>query len=213
MDKKLVTKIFVAFNQQNSHPTTELIYTTPFELLIAVMLSAQATDTSVNKVTKVLFKYANTPQKILALRENKLKNYIKTIGLYNNKAKNIIKTCKILINHFAAVVPNNREDLELLPGVGRKTANVLLNEVFGKPTIAVDTHVLRVANRIGFVASKSPLKVEQQLEQLIPKRFKLKAHMWLILHGRYVCKAKKPDCKNCVIIHLCNYTSKRTLCI
>ena len=203
-----VTKIFTVFRKQNSHPATELLYSTPFELLIALMLSAQATDVSVNKATTVLFKHANTPQQILTLGENKLKSYIKTIGLYNTKAKNIIKTCKMLIEFYGAIVPDNREDLEQLSGVGRKTANVILNEAFGNPTIAVDTHVFRVAKRTGIVQGNTPLQVEQQLEQVIPRSFKAHAHSWLILHGRYVCMAKKPKCKNCVIINLCEYSKK-----
>lgn len=208
MEQKLVAQIFSALKKQNPTPKTELLYSTAFELLIAVMLSAQATDVNVNKATAKLFLYANTPQQFLVLGERGLKHYIKSIGLYNTKAKHIIQTCKMLVEHYNATVPDNRKDLEQLPGVGRKTANVILNEAFGKPTIAVDTHVLRVAKRIGLAQGKTPLQIEQQLEMLIPKKFRHYAHRWLILHGRYVCTAAKPKCKNCVIINLCGYNKK-----
>lgn len=204
----LITQIFTIFSKQNPKPKTELLYTSAFELLIAVILSAQATDVSVNKATKELFLVANTPEQLLLLGEKNLKSYIKTIGLYNNKAKYIIKTCEILVANYHSQVPANRKILESLPGVGRKTANVIMNEVFGKSTIAVDTHVFRVAKRIGLAEGKTTLQVEQQLTKIIPQQFKRYAHMWLILHGRYVCTAAKPKCKNCVIINLCNYNKK-----
>lgn len=205
MNQAAVTKIFKIFQQQNPQPTTELHYTTNFELLIAVILSAQATDVSVNKVTPALFKVANTPEKILNLGLAKLKAHIKTIGLYNSKAENIIKACRRLVEHFDSQVPHTREDLESLPGVGRKTANVVLNTAFGQHTIAVDTHIFRVANRIGLAHGTTPLQVEQQLEVTIPKRYLKDAHHWLILHGRYVCKARKPLCEVCVINKYCEY--------
>jgi endonuclease III len=206
--KNQISKIFKLFKKNNPSPTTELIYTSNFELLISVILSAQATDISVNKATKKLFAIANTPEKILKLGNAKLKDYIKNIGLYNTKAKNIIETCKILITNFDSEVPETREQLETLPGVGRKTANVVLNTAFGQETIAVDTHIFRVANRIGLAKGKTPLEVEQQLTKSIPKAFKRDAHHWLILHGRYICKARKPICTNCVIIDLCGYSDK-----
>ena len=203
-----VTKIFSCLQKQNSNPKTELIYSTPFELLVAVILSAQATDHSVNKATKELFTFAKTPEDILSLGIRKLKNHIKTIGLYNTKASNIIKTCNILVKKHNSIVPNTREELEELPGVGRKTANVVLNEAFGQPTIAVDTHVFRVVNRLGIADGSTPLQVEKQLQQIIPEKFKQHAHSWLILHGRYICLARQPKCKNCVIIKLCKYGLK-----
>ena len=207
MEKKLVTKIFIELQKQISKPATELLYSNPFELLIAVILSAQATDVSVNKVTRALFKCAPTPEHMLALGEKRLKCYIKTIGLYNTKAKNIIRTSEILVAKYHSNIPSTREDLESLPGVGRKTANVVLNEAFGKPTIAVDTHVMRVSRRIGLAHGHSPLKIEQQLERVIPQRFKTTAHSLLILHGRYICVARKPRCEKCVIISMCDYAS------
>ena len=190
------------------NPETELNYANPFELLIAVILSAQATDVSVNKATSRLYPVASTPQAILDLGVNKLKRYIKTIGLYNAKAGNIIKTCQILLERFDGEVPRTREELESLPGVGRKTANVILNTAFGEPTIAVDTHIFRVSNRTGLAAGKTPLEVEKRLTRLTPKEFRQDAHHWLILHGRYTCKARKPDCPACVIADLCEFRSK-----
>jgi endonuclease-3 len=203
-----IKKIFAILEKQNPSPKTELIYTSEFELLIAVILSAQATDISVNKATKILFPIANTPKKIFALGEAGLSKYIKTIGLYNTKAKNIIKTCDILIHHHKGQVPNNREALEALPGVGRKTANVVLNTAFGHHAIAVDTHIFRVANRTGLAKAKTPLAVENQLEDNIPKKHIKNAHHWLILHGRYTCKARKPDCTHCIINKYCEFEDK-----
>lgn len=208
MNPKTIKEIFIRFRRENPKPTTELKYRTSFELLIAVILSAQATDKSVNKATEPLFKVANTPEKIAALGERKLKTYINSIGLYTSKAKNIIATCHRLIDHFNSKVPRNREDLESLPGVGRKTANVILNTCFGEPVIAVDTHIFRVANRIGLAHGKTPLEVEKQLMKNIPDEFKHDAHHWLILHGRYVCVARKPKCPSCLISDLCEYKDK-----
>jgi endonuclease-3 len=208
MHKKTIEKIFATLQSHNPSPTTELVYANNFELLIAVVLSAQATDISVNKATAELFKVANTPEAILALGLNGLKTYIKSIGLYNTKAENIIKTCKKLVNDFNSKVPQTREELESLPGVGRKTANVVLNTAFGHATIAVDTHIFRVAKRIGLANGNTPLAVEQQLEQVIPDKFKKDAHHWLILHGRYVCKARKPECSACCINKYCEYEFK-----
>jgi endonuclease III len=201
-------EIFRRLREVNPHPTTELKYRTPFQLLIAVMLSAQATDVGVNKATRRLFPNAGTPQAILALGESGLKNYISTIGLYNAKAKNVIATCKILIERHGGHVPRSREELQALPGVGRKTANVVLNTAFGEPTIAVDTHIFRVANRTGLAPGKNVRVVEDKLEKFVPPEFKQDAHHWLILHGRYVCKARKPDCPQCVIRDLCEYKHK-----
>jgi endonuclease-3 len=208
MNKKTIEKIFATLQSHNPNPTTELVYASNFELLIAVVLSAQATDISVNKATAELFKVANTPEAILELGLDKLKIYIKSIGLYNTKAENIIKTCKKLVNDFNSAVPQTRAELESLPGVGRKTANVILNTAFGHATIAVDTHIFRVAKRIGLADGNTPLAVEQQLEQVIPEKFKKDAHHWLILHGRYVCKARKPECSGCCINKFCEYEFK-----
>lgn len=208
MNKETINKIFQRFQKANPHPTTELRYNTPFELLIAVILSAQATDTSVNKATDVLYKHANTPEKIAKLGEAGLKQYIKSIGLYNSKASNIIKTCQILIEKYASQVPHDREALEELPGVGRKTANVILNTCFGEPTIAVDTHIFRLANRIGLAKGNTPLAVEKKLLKVIPKKYLHDAHHWLILHGRYICLARKPLCPKCLIRDLCQYKFK-----
>lgn len=208
MNRKKIYEIFARFQAAEPAPTTELVYASHFELLIAVILSAQATDKSVNKATANLFKAANTPEKILSLGEAELKNYIKSIGLYSTKAKNIIATCQILISRFHSEVPQNREDLESLPGVGRKTANVILNTCFKEPVIAVDTHIFRVANRIGLAHGKTPLAVETQLMKNIPAEFKKDAHHWLILHGRYVCVARKPHCPECIIKDLCEYPNK-----
>lgn len=199
------TEIFRRFQQQNPSPTTELKYHSEFELLISVILSAQATDISVNKATEKLYKIANTPEKIFALGEIGLKKYIKTIGLFNTKAKNILKTCEILINEHHSQVPNNREALEKLPGVGRKTANVILNTAFGEKTIAVDTHIFRVANRIKLAEGKTPLEVELRLLKAIPPEYLGNAHHWLILHGRYICTARNPKCEHCLIRDLCEY--------
>ena len=189
-------------------PTTELEYINPFELLIAVILSAQATDISVNKATAKLYPVANTPETLLELGVAGLKPYIRTIGLFNSKAENIIKTCRILIDTHGSEVPRTREELEALPGVGRKTANVILNTAFGEPTIAVDTHIFRVSNRTGIAKGKTPLEVEKRLVRLTPDEFKKDAHHWLILHGRYVCKARKPLCGECPIIVWCEFTKK-----
>lgn len=200
--------IFKCLQSANPHPTTELEYHSPFELLIAVILSAQATDKSVNIATRKLFPLANTPAKILALGEAGLVDCIKRIGLYKTKAKNILATCQLLMQHYQGEVPRTRELLEKLPGVGRKTANVLLNTAFGEPTIAVDTHIFRVANRTGLAPGKNVLEVELKLLKVVPKEFRLDAHHWLILHGRYVCKARKPDCPHCIINHLCEFKGK-----
>lgn len=208
MNSKTIRTIFLRFRKANPHPTTELVYHSHFELLIAVILSAQATDKSVNKATEHLFKIANTPEKILKLGETGLKHSIKSIGLYATKAKNIIATCKLLITKFDSDVPHDREALESLAGVGRKTANVILNTCFGDPTIAVDTHIFRVANRIGLAHGSTPLAVEKQLQENIPNEFKRNAHHWLILHGRYVCVARKPHCPECIIKDLCEYPDK-----
>lgn len=201
-------EIFSRLRAENPKPTTELNYTTPFELLVAVTLSAQATDKGVNKATDRLFPVANTAQAILDLGEDGLKQYIKTIGLFNSKAANIIKTCALLVAQYDGEVPQTRAALEALPGVGRKTANVVLNTAFGQPTIAVDTHIFRVANRTGIAPGKTVLAVEQRLEKAIPKEFLLDAHHWLILHGRYVCIARKPRCGACIIEDLCEYKDK-----
>lgn len=208
MNKSKIEAIFKRFQQQNPSPTTELVYKSEFELLIAVILSAQATDISVNNSTKTLFKVANTPKKMFALGEDGLKTYIKSIGLYHNKAKNIIKTCQILIEQHHSKVPHDRDALEALPGVGRKTANVVLNTAFGEATIAVDTHIFRVSNRIGLANATTPLLVEKQLLKVIPSPFQKDAHHWLILHGRYTCTARKPKCKDCLIVDLCEYKDK-----
>lgn len=201
-------EIFKRLKKENPHPTTELNYRTPFELLIAVILSAQATDKGVNKATKELFKVARSPKKILELKESGLKHYIKTIGLFNSKAKNIIKTCQILVEQHGGKVPEDRAALEALPGVGRKTANVILNTAFGHPTIAVDTHIFRVSNRTGLAPGKTVLEVEKKLLKVVPDEYKKDAHHWLILHGRYTCVARKPRCGACVIEDLCEYKHK-----
>ena len=208
MDTKVATEIFKVFTKINPKPTTELKYKNNFELLISVILSAQATDVSVNKATKHLFKLANNPKSILQLGLSGLKQEIRTIGLYNNKAKNIIKTCERLISDHNGRVPNEREALEQLPGVGRKTANVILNTAFSKPTIAVDTHVFRVANRTGLAKGETPIKVEHGLLSVIPKKYLINAHHHLILHGRYVCLARKPLCYKCHITNHCAFKEK-----
>ena len=200
--------LFHRLKQYNPAPTTELSYQTPFQLLVAVILSAQATDKSVNKATTPLFAVAATPEAILALKESGLKKYIKSIGLYNTKAKNIIKTCQQLLELHRGEVPQDRAALEALPGVGRKTANVILNTAFGHPTIAVDTHIFRVSNRIGLAPGKTVREVEDKLNKMVPDEFKQDAHHWLILHGRYVCTARKPHCADCVIHDLCEYRHK-----
>ena len=189
-------------------PTTELHFGSPFELLVAVILSAQATDIGVNKATAGLFKAANSPQAMLALGEDRLREHVRTIGLFNTKAKNIYRTCAILVETHGGAVPADRRALEALPGVGRKTANVILNTAFGKPTIAVDTHIFRVANRTGLAPGKDVRQVEDRLLEVTPDRFKHNAHHWLILHGRYVCKARKPDCPRCLVADLCEYNDK-----
>ncbi len=208
MNKQQCRTLFTRLQAQNPHPTTELHYRTPFELLIAVILSAQATDKSVNKVTAVLFSFANTPSQILALGEEQLRKHIKTIGLFNTKARNIIKTCQQLIAQHHSEVPSERPALEALPGVGRKTANVILNTAFGKPTIAVDTHIFRVANRTGLATGKTVRIVENQLLATIPPEFSKNAHHWLILHGRYTCLARQPRCGQCIINDICAYPHK-----
>jgi len=192
-------------------PTTELVYRSTFELLVAVILSAQATDVSVNLATRRLFRVANTPRALVDLGEQNLKAYIKTIGLFNSKAKNIIATCKILLEKCAGEVPASRETLESLPGVGRKTANVVLNTAFGQPTLAVDTHIFRVANRTGLALGKTPLEVERKLLKSVPAQFLMNAHHWLILHGRYVCKARAPRCRECIVCDLCRTGKARQL--
>ncbi|MGC2047055.1 MAG: endonuclease III [Gallionella sp.] len=201
-------EIFTRFRAANPHPTTELEYSTPFELLVAVLLSAQATDVSVNAATRHLFPVANTPKKILALGEEKLREHIQRIGLYKTKAKHVMQTCRLLVERHGGEVPQTREELEALPGVGRKTANVILNTAFGQPVIAVDTHIFRVANRIGIAPGKDVLEVEKKLLKFVPDEFKHDAHHWLILHGRYVCQARKPKCGACIIRDLCEYKGK-----
>jgi len=201
-------EIFLRLQSANPHPTTELEYHSPFELLVAVMLSAQATDVSVNAATRHLFPVANTPQAILALGEEKLREFIQRIGLYKTKAKHVIQTCRLLLERHGGEVPQTREALEALPGVGRKTANVILNTAFGQPTIAVDTHIFRVSNRIGLAPGKDVLEVEKKLIKSVPDEFKHDAHHWLILHGRYVCRARKPKCGACIIYDLCEYKNK-----
>jgi len=208
VNKEKRTAIFNALRERTPSPKTELNYKNPFELLIAVILSAQATDISVNKATDKLYPVAATPDAILALGVDGLKSYIRTIGLYNSKAANIIKTCRFICDRHDGQVPQTREQLEALPGVGRKTANVVLNTAFGEPTIAVDTHIFRVSNRTGIAKGKTPLEVEKRLLRSTPDEFKLDAHHWLILLGRYVCKARKPDCGACPIIEWCEYAKK-----
>lgn len=208
MNKAKRTEIFRRFQQQNPKPETELEYSNEFELLVAVVLSAQATDVGVNKATRKLFPVANTPEAIYALGEEGLKEYIKTIGLFNSKAMNVIKLCEMLINLHDSKVPDNREALEALPGVGRKTANVVLNTAFGHPTIAVDTHIFRVSNRTKIATGKNVNEVEQKLLKVVPKEFMLDCHHWLILHGRYTCVARKPKCGSCIIEDLCEFKDK-----
>lgn len=208
MNREKRAEIFRRLQAENPHPTTELEYATPFELLVAVILSAQATDVGVNKATRRLFPVASTPAAIAALGEAGLKEYIKTIGLFNSKAKNILETCRILLERHGGAVPRDRASLEALPGVGRKTANVVLNTAFGEPTIAVDTHIFRVSNRTGIAPGKTPLEVEKRLLRLVPAEYRRDAHHWLILHGRYTCLARKPRCGSCIIEDLCEYRHK-----
>ncbi|WP_444998480.1 endonuclease III [Aliikangiella sp. IMCC44359] len=208
MNKAKRQQIFEKLRENNPNPTTELEYDSPFELLIAVILSAQATDVGVNKATRKLYPVANTPEKIYQLGLDGLKEYIKTIGLYNSKAANVIKTCKILIDKHDSQVPQTREALEALPGVGRKTANVVLNTAFGQPTMAVDTHIFRVSNRTGIAKGKDVVEVEKRLLKFIPEEFLMDAHHWLILHGRYTCVARKPRCGSCLIEDLCEFKQK-----
>lgn len=208
MNKIKRTAIFERLRAENPNPTTELEYSNPFELLIAVILSAQATDVGVNKATKKLYPVANTPEQIYALGVEGLSEYIKTIGLYNSKAKNVIKTCKMLVDLHQSEVPDDRESLEGLPGVGRKTANVVLNTAFGHPTMAVDTHIFRVSNRTAIAKGKDVVEVEKRLLKFIPDEFMMDAHHWLILHGRYTCIARKPRCGSCIIEDLCEYKKK-----
>ncbi|MCP5206372.1 MAG: endonuclease III [Hahellaceae bacterium] len=208
MNKTKRTEIFERFRRQNPEPKTELNYTTPFELLVAVILSAQATDKSVNKATDKLYPIANTPEQIYALGVDGLKEYIKTIGLFNSKAVNVIKTCHMLITEHQSKVPESRDALEKLPGVGRKTANVVLNTAFRQPAMAVDTHIFRVSNRTGIAPGKNVLEVENRLMRLIPGEFIMDAHHWLILHGRYTCVARRPKCGACIIEDLCEFKKK-----
>ncbi len=208
MKKADVIALFTIFRENNPKPQTELNYTSVFELLVSVVLSAQATDVSVNKATDKLYPVANTPEAILAMGEAGLKDYIKTIGLYNTKAKNVIKLCQALVEKHGSGVPDNRKDLEALAGVGRKTANVVLNTAFGQLTMAVDTHIFRVGNRLGLAPGKTVVEVEKKLLKAIPDEFMLDAHHWLILHGRYTCLARKPKCMECAVEQLCNYKDK-----
>ncbi|WP_334472096.1 endonuclease III [Arsenophonus sp. PmNCSU2021_1] len=209
MNKQKRIDILTRLRDNNPTPTTELVFNSPFELLISVLLSAQATDISVNKATAKLYPIANTAEKMLALGINEIKHYIKTIGLFNTKAENIIKTCQILIDKYNSQVPENREALESLPGVGRKTANVVLNTAFGWPTIAVDTHIFRVCNRTNFAPGKNVIEVEQKLIKVVPIEFKVDCHHWFILHGRYTCIARKPRCGSCIIEDLCEFNDKQ----
>lgn len=209
MNKVKREQIFATWKALNPKPTTELEYSSPFELLIAVILSAQATDVGVNKATAKLYPIANTPEAIFELGEAGLREYVKTIGLYRTKAANVIRTCEMLIRLHGSEVPDNREDLQSLPGVGRKTANVVLNTAFGQPTMAVDTHIFRVSNRTNLAPGKNVLEVEKRLMKVIPKEYIIDAHHWLILHGRYTCKARKPLCEQCPIYDLCESRDKR----
>lgn len=211
MNKQIRTKIFSRWRSANPKPTTELNYNSPFELLIAVILSAQATDIGVNKATDKLYPVANTPEHIAALGVAGLSRYIKTIGLYNSKAKNIIKTCQLLVDLHGSEVPDDRAALEALPGVGRKTANVVLNTAFGHPTIAVDTHIFRVSNRTKIAPGKDVVEVEKRLLRVVPEEFMTDAHHWILLHGRYTCVARKPKCSECIINDLCEYRQKITV--
>ena len=210
MNREICRQIFLRLQAQNPSPTTELVYQHPFELLVAVILSAQATDISVNKATQTLFAVANTPADMLALGESGIREHIRRIGLYNTKAKNIAATCRILVDEHGGEVPHDRSALQRLPGVGRKTANVVLNTAFGETTIAVDTHIYRVANRTRIAVGKTPRAVEEQLLRQVPAEFHRHAHHWLILHGRYTCTAKKPRCSKCVVVDLCPWPQKGT---
>jgi endonuclease-3 len=211
LKKPQIEEFFARLQKANPDPRGELEYLNPYTLLVAVVLSAQATDASVNKATEPLFKIADTPEKMVKLGESKLKGFIKTIGLFNTKAKNVIRLSQILIQEHGSKVPADREILQTLPGVGRKTANVVLNIAFGQPTMAVDTHIFRVGNRTGLAPGKDPLAVEQMLEKRVPEPYRLHAHHWLILHGRYICKARKPDCPVCVVNDICQYKAKTVL--
>ena len=211
MDKRTVEEFFRRLAAERPAPRGELEHVDPYTLLVAVVLSAQATDAGVNKATEKLFKVADTPEKMERLGEARLREYIKTIGLHNSKAKNIIALSRILVREHGGKVPRDRAALEALPGVGRKSANVVLNTAFGEPTIAVDTHIFRLANRTGLAPGKTPRAVEDRLVRLVPDHYKLHAHHWLILHGRYVCKARKPECPRCVVIDLCRYKAKTTV--
>ncbi len=208
MNKEEITQFFTILRRENPEPKTELVYSSTFELLVAVLLSAQATDVGVNKATVHLFKAANTPQTMYELGEDGIKEYIKTIGLFNSKAANLYKTCEILSTKYNGVVPDDRQSLEALPGVGRKTANVILNTAFRQPTMAVDTHIFRLSNRTGLAPGKNVLEVEEKLLKRIPKKFLLDAHHWLILHGRYTCTARKPRCGSCVVYDQCQFLNK-----
>ena len=211
MKKAHIEEFYTRLRAANPEPRGELHYVNPYTLVVAVALSAQATDVGVNKATKPLFRKVKTPEAMVRLGETRLKDYIKTIGLYNAKARNVIRLSQMLIDEFGGKVPENREDLEKLPGVGRKTANVVLNIAFGQPTFAVDTHLFRVGNRTGLAPGKTPLEVEKKLEKNTPPQFMLHAHHWLILHGRYVCKARKPDCPACSVADLCRFKGKTTV--
>jgi len=213
MNPEKRAEFFRRLAELDPEPTTELEYSSTFELLVAVILSAQATDVGVNKATRKLFRVADTPGQILALGEEGLKRHISTIGLYNNKAKNIVATCQALVERHDGEVPREREALEALPGVGRKTANVVLNTAFGEPTMAVDTHIFRVANRTGLAPGKTPLAVEKALLKRTPPEYRRHAHHWLILHGRYICKARRPDCAICPVFDLCNFKEKHRFCV
>lgn len=210
MKKADIAQLFCRLAKDNPAPQTELTYENPFTLLVAVVLSAQATDVGVNKATPALFKAANTPEKMVRLGEVKIRDFIKTIGLFNAKAKNVAALSQLLIERHGGVIPEERDALEALPGVGRKTANVVMNEAFGHPTIAVDTHIFRVSNRTGLAPGKNPLTVERGLEKVTPEKWKLHAHHWLLLHGRYICKARVPDCPSCHVVELCAFEGKTT---
>jgi len=208
MKKADIIEFFTRMEAESPEPKGELLYRNPYTLLVAVALSAQATDVGVNKATPALFDAADTPEKMVALGEEKIREFIKTIGLYNTKAKNVYKLSQILVEEYGGIVPEDRDELVKLPGVGRKTANVVCNMAFGQPTIAVDTHIFRVSNRTGLAPGKNPDQVEAKLEKKVPKEFKLHCHHWLILHGRYICKARKPDCANCLVYDLCKFKNK-----
>ena len=208
LDEEARIELFARLKKSNPEPKGELEYVNNFTMLVAVVLSAQATDIGVNRATRALFRVADTPEKMLRLGEKKVQNYVKTIGLYRNKAKNVVALSEKLINEFGSEVPDDRDALESLPGVGRKTANVVLNNAFGEPTMAVDTHIFRISNRTGLAPGKNPIEVEEALNKFVPEPFRLHAHHWLILHGRYICKARKPDCHRCQIADICVYKEK-----